>query len=442
MAKTRPNPMQDPLFPTAGGEFFLPQAEASNEVQPLVRNLQLVNVLDYFTEIARLETFIKYGSTKDGKKTLAKQYGGQAGAEDVLLRSQLRRVELDKAAKLEYMRAEGLFVELDAGKITQRDAWEKARSGYRSFAEEYGFTHQNSQRAKIREELLASVRQRQDLVTSVRKKSDLSKGDNDKPNPIDDQLDTWTKLQVIKNDPRAGFIPATNHEKTIVLAWLDYLDNPVYPFGIRNQTIEIYLSQIAKHGAQGRDFGVQAAVSRAYELQDILTDAEISLQLLKAFQLEVADTPNPDVYLEQEFGESHPAYAVLIRFRDLRELALTGTVEGLRGSALRSTRNEEAVPDELIGQKNKVIEGPYTSLKLTKAIARRIKTQPKKLKVGDVRNDFEEAIADQEMRRDFARARLEDMATGADEKDELLLASSTVARSILGLSNELDLVTA
>jgi hypothetical protein len=34
------------------------------------------------------------------------------------------------------------------------------------------------------------------------------------------------------------------------------------------------------------------------------------------------------------------------------------------------------------------------------------------------------------------------MATGADEKDELLLASSTVARSILGLSNELDLVTA
>lgn len=226
------------------------------------------------------------------------------------------------------------------------------------------------------------------------------------PEPIKRTLSTRERLVAIREDPRAGFLPTTNREKNQVLTYLDYLDNPEYPFGAANQIFEVFIhQQRLKNDANGLDLAREASVSIPYEIGDYYQDALKSVAALRQLETEIRELPNRRIALPEDIGDDHPAFPALIRYRDLVALAVKGRQpQGIKDVLLtREDRQPQLEP-----QKNKVVGDMYTSTARTEAMDKYITDQVSGMTANQALVLVVKAITDQTKRAMFMKARLEE----------------------------------
>lgn len=216
------------------------------------------------------------------------------------------------------------------------------------------------------------------------------------------RLDTRERLIALRDDPRAGFLPATHAEKNRAITFLDYMDRPDYPANIGHQFQEVYIRQ--KKLRNDPEEARLSLVSIGFELGDYFIQATEQATVLCDLNALVEDCPNPRATLVEEIGEAHRGYGPLLRYMDILRLRETGTSK-TRFDALRShaNRGPQAYMD-----KNKTVEDAYTGEVLRPAPSRHLKKQIETLTIRDVRESVRAAARNEERRAAFWLERLYD----------------------------------
>ena len=219
-------------------------------------------------------------------------------------------------------------------------------------------------------------------------------------NNTDNILTDVDKIEALIGDSRAGFYPATNLEKNMALALLDYVGNPVYPAGIATQLQEVYKRQeriLSKEDAR------QALKSITYEMGDFLTQAHYQSEALSELSFIVQHCYNPKIGLVQEADHNHASFAPLVRYMDLRAFTSNNKNEDL-ALALKTVKNQDHATEE----KHKIIEDIYTGENTSEEIKKYIASKVGFLTIGAVRSLVTDAYQDQKKRKDFWQARLQE----------------------------------
>lgn len=422
---------QELLFPSAAtgqiGEFSTNPEEG---VGLVARNLHLINVIDTIGHIAQLEGLEIKATTQRGQDKLANRYG--LGIDAVLHNVSASRTKLFNKVRWEFARADGMFARIDAELQTPEEAKAQTKADLKLFMRQYGNLRNGPERGIYRAQLVNEIESLQDERTVENREQHARPHipDYKRTETLTDQ----ERLQAISADPRAGFLPTTHTEKTTVLAYLDYMDNPDYPLGVRNQTLEIggyHHKKANKPGANwkvGRENAIQAAWSKTYELGDFLYDAHTQLGALKELQEELV---NPKLTLCEAVGAEHIAYAALTRFIDLSRLRDKGEKpSGLPHHPLHPFRNESSPDLSEYDHKNKIIEDPYTHQKTDPEFVDRIQKMPHTLTVKEARKPLNAAIDDAERRRLFMLGRLHEFAA-TTHKEQVLFPAAKAAGIVL-----------
>lgn len=218
-----------------------------------------------------------------------------------------------------------------------------------------------------------------------------------------ERLSTTQKLQALRDDVRAGFLPATHAEKTKALAFLDYMDNPMYPANISHQFQEVFLRQHRKLDLP-REEAAATLTSIGFELGDFFLQAHDQAIALGDLAARIDECPNPNVTLVEELGDNHPGYAALIRYMDILPVREKG-IQISPKDPLRSKENRG--PQTFIG-KNKTVEDSYTAETPRPVIRERIVERIHTLTIGELRAISREAAHNEQKRATFWAARLYD----------------------------------
>lgn len=233
-----------------------------------------------------------------------------------------------------------------------------------------------------------------------------------------EKLTTIDKLEAVEGDPRAQFIPKTHHAKNVVTGWLDYLDNPSRPRGINDQLIEIYIHNQTKLGHLPSE-AARAMETITWEIGDHAVDAYKSLAHILDLKKEVAECLAPHVSLAEEFPNGHPGLLVWARHRALRELMTTGSIAGMTSpmAVLRTSTDPPPSKRRLHGTapgKHKTLLNQFTRPDIKRKYAKYVNDLTEKTKIGQVRGDFDEIVADLTNEFSFFRTRLNDIANIGD----------------------------
>jgi hypothetical protein len=225
------------------------------------------------------------------------------------------------------------------------------------------------------------------------------------------QLNTQGRLRAIKEDSRAGFMPTTNREKDQVIAFLDYLDNPDYPYGVNNQFLEVFTHAQKLRRTNATIDSERGPVSIVYEFGDYLVNATKERKALEDLELLLNDMPNLRVTLHEEqdwISLDHPGLAALLRYRDLDEVLRMGGTNAVKSPLLtkeyRWTREGPG--------KHKIIEDRYTAVhNIAAPFKKYVEESISSMTVGEARRLIGPAVADQVMREAFMTERLEEIST-------------------------------
>lgn len=425
MAK-RHDPAQEAFFAT-DAHGHISDAEVAGEyvVDPISQRIHLINALDGLAQMSSLDGLIMAAGSGSQGARIEDQF--HAPGKVVAESTRMRQWKLGKEIRYEFARAHGMFARIDAGEDA---AIVKAeiKALYTDFIDTYGHIRNAEARHKYRMQLDAEIKSYQQAAT------DHNEAEASRPHLADkersdqglDTLSSTERLRAIYEDSRAGFLPTTHTEKTMVMAALDYLDNPQYRLGIRNQALEIARFHKKKGNdptlpstwQEGREYGLQAAVSRTYEIGDFLMDAQRQLDDFRALQVMLYKPIRPTLTLQDAIGSYHDAYAGLTRFRDLEVLRHKGeeVATGLPHHPLHPYRNETA--DVLSGYpgKHKVLEDPYTRTDPEDEFAAKIAQFPEETTVHEARKLLGRAIDDAEKRRRFMLELLQSYTAQTQER--------------------------
>lgn len=218
-----------------------------------------------------------------------------------------------------------------------------------------------------------------------------------------EKLTTAQKLQALRDDTRAGFLPASHDEKTKALAFLDYMDNPTYPSNIAHQFQEIFVRQNHKLRLSTQK-AAQALTSIGFEMGDYFLQARQQAVALNDLARLIDDCPNPKVTLAEEIGADHPGYAPLVRYLDI--LAVREQDKQLSPFDPLRVKVDRG-PQEFEG-KNKTVHDSYNATNPRPIVRERIVEQIHTLRIGDVRNAVVDAAHNEAQRTAFWQARLYD----------------------------------
>lgn len=225
----------------------------------------------------------------------------------------------------------------------------------------------------------------------------------------DEELSTRQKLEGLRDDPHAGFLPATHREKNYAVALLDYLKNPKTIAGTANQLQEIFIHQ-AKPKKEGETYeprkGRRALVSVTYEIGDYLVQATRQKIALEKLAKLVVDCPNPSALLLDEVGKSHEAYGPLVRYMDLLAFRDQGSLV-TEFDPLGTT--EDRSPYQDFQGKNKTVEDKYTAQTADAVVIARINSEIAKLTIGDLRSVAGDAVSNEAKRAEFWTERLKEV---------------------------------
>ena len=224
-----------------------------------------------------------------------------------------------------------------------------------------------------------------------------------------EQLTTRQKLEGLRDDPRASFIPATYDETSYAISLLDYVDNPRYGAASANQLQEIFVHQ-AKAKVPGQKFdprkGQRAIRSVTFEMGDYLLQSIQQFEALSSLWDQIDACPNPSVTLLEEIGPSNVAYGPLIRYMDLLALRQRGaTVAEYDPMSVVIDRSQ---PQPYDG-KNKTLEDPYTAQNTKQEVLDRISDKVATLTIGQTRKLVQDAAINEERRANFWGARLKEV---------------------------------
>lgn len=277
------------------------------------------------------------------------------------------------------------------GAVKERN-WEEAKAAAR----------------KLEADRTAKLRQQPDLLHDM-----IQELAEDKAIPETDEpamLDTRAKLQALRDDRRAAFLPTTHVEKNQAVELLDYLpqtaDEQAAKRGLHNRLQEIHDHQLRVFARQGHSLPVRKRL--AYEsvesviqtYGDHLQDARRSYVGLSRLAALIDDTPNPKLTLAEvlaDHGEPADGAHQLIRYMDMLMLREGSGANELPFDPLHAIENRKN-PTET---KNKIVEDPYTSQLQDEAVSRHLESMMATLQVGALRQVVLRAREDQAHRGMF-----------------------------------------
>jgi hypothetical protein len=230
------------------------------------------------------------------------------------------------------------------------------------------------------------------------------------PNPIskEDQLDVIDRLIVLRDDPRAEFLPFTYREAWQATNMLSYINRPA---GIAHQLQEVFLhnKKLDKERDDGVDTASRGLISLVFEFGDYATDSKHQRSVLYEFDTLLREEyPNPAPTLAEEFAGGHPGIAPLIRFLDVLGLRDKKISSQIYGYDIMHTVEErdETVDETDVEAKHKTIYDPYTAPNISEEVEQRIQQAMEELTIGDIRTLVVDAIGNESKRIDFWKARL------------------------------------
>ncbi len=432
MAKAKPGPNQDELLVVAersgqmvAREFNIEPDEWQNSLEA---NLHLQNALSGLLKINLLRPFV------DIDEIIETRYADRTdeGRDEIREHSAAKLEVVTKSTKTEFAHAIGHFARISAGEDPESVKAESRRK-FSDFAKKYSGASNNKRAHQLRQSLVQKVREMlsNDRPEVEARVTEFNRENGLRPHALKLEkkgekiikltpLETRERLLAVQGDPRAGFIPKTNHAKNVVISWLDYLDNPEFPRGIRNQLSEVFthnqrmIESEEQYWQTGNtEMALRGLESITWEVGDHAIDAFTSLVKMIELKKDLDDTPGAQTRLADAFPEGHPGLAVLIRHRALKELISTGDVKGLLHpfTILRTSQDPppSARPNSNEPGKRKTLLNQFTRPDIRPKFAKYIAQQTEALRVGQVRGELEEVIDDLTNEFNFFRDRLIDI---------------------------------
>ncbi|HEY1063943.1 MAG TPA: hypothetical protein VGE30_01460 [Candidatus Saccharimonadales bacterium] len=391
-------------------ELHVRNFEELNETERLIeQDVHELNALALFGAINRKEFILAHPDT-------LKKQGGNAARSLTSIKEQ--RDELVAQARTHFEMSAGYDhrrVQLVAANQPTDELDREAKRAWNTF--QIWYRKPQSADARTRR-----IRELRTEVKYLRSNENRDQGlrphlsDGERKLALEPVLDTRERLIALRDDPRARFMPTTHREKNVMLAWLDYLDNPDYPLGINNQLLEVFNHQ-AGRGVTSETYAKRELPDRTvrtivYELHDYWTNANISLATLTDLEKVVDECVNPNVTLAEEAGD-HPGLRALIRFRDLeRWREQDKKPKGVRDPLVTKEDRRPHTDD----QKNKTVEDIYTRRVADPEIMEYIAEEADGITIKEARGLIQRAVADQENRQLFLLRRLEDIASPREQQ--------------------------
>lgn len=397
------------------GQFIVGEQNLSEDsgpaVNPVEQKLYLMNVLEHLAAASMRQGF-RYAD----EEALRGRYG--AHTEAVRLGAERRKVEHINQAKREFARATGHYAMLELG-VDEAEAQSITRKEFSDFIKAYGGARGNKARERYRKELerdvddllrIASEFNRHHNLRPYASAGVLSLGEES--GKSDPTLSDRGKLLAMLYDPRAGFVPATNREKTLIMAFLDYLDNPEYPLGVNNQLFEVFVHQQKPTGRTYRD-GVRTVETIAWEIGDYLADAYESRRVLVGLREYIADF-SPDVKVGEEVDKNHAGLVRVVRYQDAMDHINNGDSKvPLKYGPLQTTEDRwNPKGSGTDPGKHKTMHSHYTAPETSDEfrayLVQRIE-ELRGLNFGELRVIVEEAIENEVTRERFTAQRLREI---------------------------------
>ncbi len=429
---------QEQLFVTAmrpGGDDVSGAAalDLPDEARAVIeRDLHEINVLQGISDINARLGYVAAYSTKRHRPELEARYGREDAG---IIADAMPEIvkKLAHMVKFEFARSIGMFDQSD-----QEAAKEDARQRFEAYCQEYDGTGKLELRNRRIAELRKGIEQATREYSELKRASLLATGSAPLPDTVfqveahepddsEDQLDTPARQRAIYDDPRAGFLPHTNAEKNRVLAFLDYMDNPRYDYGIVSQFDEIAIRRerefYAANGHSARGVaGEQALVSITHELADYYENARDQIEAMKALQQQLAEPFAPTVTLlnlinQGELDMSEPGFAPLVRHIDHMELLRTNSARLSRfeylplrtvpdRAAPRREGSSKAVEDRYTGNVNRSLANNPNDSPVERAYKARIRKVAYNLTAKEARELLTGAIFLEQRRAYFMESRL------------------------------------
>jgi hypothetical protein len=219
---------------------------------------------------------------------------------------------------------------------------------------------------------------------------------------------TQDRMTAIQSDTRAGFLPTTLTEKELVMQYLDNLDDSQYKLGSKGQILE---SALFMHGNINEQTRYREGCLKAKGLAEAFGSfyEQSNRQLKQLQQLaeltgdEVASNTDLRMSLVDEIGLIKP----FIRYMDLEKFRNTGrisyVINGKKHKPELMPLSSRNGPASAVSEPSPIrfSEDHYTADPPHKEMTKWFNTRVGQLKVGDVREEITDAIADQQHRVDF-----------------------------------------
>lgn len=302
---------QEQLFainPLTGTEVRFADNESVKAVE---KNIYLIDTLDLFAVANSAFGLEKASHIPAVEDELATRYG-DAAQHVVQGSSQKTGPNALKMAKYRFARATSMFERIEKNPDAEDDIKAATKAEYEEFEAQYFGANNAEARKTLRARLLSEISEASVAISSMDREKTIRPHDTALGLPSPD------RLRAILEDPRARFIPMHNAEKNIVLAWLDYLDNPDYPLGVTNQLIDVanHQSKLFGHSKDPNKSPDRAKESIIYEVADSLENATEQSLLLRDLLTGLYEPLYPELKLEgTEFSE-HAAIGAMCRYFD------------------------------------------------------------------------------------------------------------------------------
>lgn len=363
---------------------------SDNTAVPIAeRNLHLQNVLQYMVDISMLRSDLNLDRNK-----IVQTQGSKDTKPRLLIQKELKNLVHNFDS--EFAEAVGEAQLLNSG-LEKREV----RNIVSRLKTDFILNFRLPKNAIELQDYLTSLRTNYDIYTSeqvntVNAKEVPSRNiSNEFRYP--DKLAKLERFNIVRSDPRAGFLPFTNQEKNIVLTFLSYLDDPHYPGGVNDQLMEVFRHQQKIEKQDWRD-GVRALESKAYELGDFLDNAIRSYKAMLGLSIQIQDCPNPRVSLCEEIEDATDGIAAFARYHDLQLYINGKTIPKFNRDPTRT--KIDRISESETG-KRKVVEDRYTTKNREEEFSQRIDQFSKTMTIGDSRKLVIEALENENVRMNF-----------------------------------------
>lgn len=394
------------------GMFFVQDKQGITHLSPVVEGAVAVGIGERAVHLHATLDHIAHMHQVDG---LAHRYS--------VVRPAVKNIVTD--AKISFAHAYGLSVSIDAGN-DPTDERAKIREDFEELLRRYG-SPGDSRALNAERERLARVSETFSSENIEEYTPLVPKSDKDK-------LEKIERFRVVRDDPRAGFIPTTNAEKNMVLTYLDYIDN--HEFGVGGQLHEVFRHQIKNApGKNGIDGAKDAAKSIPLEIGNYYENAHEQLNALERLKNGIDETMNPYLTLDVALAELKDDAVPMIRYQDMNQYIQYGEVSYRQDKKIvrlsrdpsRSHRNEDIAASD----RNKIMEDQYTRAARTPTFEKWIAGRFSQITIGESRQLVIDAIADQTKRMRFHEARLRELAVMKDSNSMMAISRYT-AEGLIG----------